>query len=283
MRTVFRTRAGGRLHAFRSVRSAVISVAVAAVAVTVFGASAVQARADIAQDASLGGAFRQGNALYQAGQFDSALAAYGQVLGQGFENGPLYFNMGNCAYKLGRTGTAVLYYEKARRFMPSDEDLKANLLMANLRVVDKVEARSEFLPLRLFRIVVRGLPAPVWALMTIGFFGLAIAGAVLFLLSRRRFLAVNGYRGAVMFGILFVVAGLLWLGRVLSDRSTVEAVILAAKVDVMSAPGGQDSVESFSLHEGTKVRLDRESGDWVEIVLPDGKVGWVMKSSLEKI
>jgi len=155
--------------------------------------------------------------------------------------------------------------------------------MANLRVVDKVEARSEFLPFRLIRAAVRGLPAPVWAMMTIGFFALAVVGAVVFLLSRRRLLAVNGFRGAVLFGVLFVAAGLLWLGRVLSDRSTVEAVILAAKVDVMSAPGGLDSVESFSLHEGTKVRLDRESGDWVEIVLPDGKVGWVMKSSLGKI
>lgn len=283
MRTVFRAQSGGRLHVFRSIRSAVTSAAVAAVAATVFGASAIEARAGIAQNASLGEAFRQGNALYQAGQFDSALAAYGRILDQGFENGPLYFNMGNCAYKLGRTGTAVLYYEKARRFMPSDEDLKANLLMANLRVVDKVEARSEFLPLRLFRIAVRGLPASAWALTTIGFFGLAVFGVVLFLLSRKRFLAVNGFRGAVLFGVLFVVTGLLWLGRVLSDRSTVEAVILAAKVDVMSAPGGQDSVESFSLHEGTKVRLDRESGDWVEIVLPDGKVGWVMKEALGRI
>ncbi len=279
MRSMFRTRAGGRLHAFRSVRSA----AVAVVTVAAFGASAVPARAGVGGDASLGEAFRQGNALYQAGQFDSALAAYGRILDQGFENGPLYFNMGNCAYKLGRTGAAVLYYEKARRFMPSDEDLKANLLMANLRVVDRVETRSEFLPLRLSRSAVRSLPVSAWAMMTIGFFGLAVAGAIFFLLSRRRFLAVNGYRGAVLFGVLFVVAGLLWLGRVLSDRSTIEAVILAAKVDVMSAPGGQDSVESFSLHEGTKVRLDRESGDWVEIVLPDGKVGWVMKSSLGKI
>lgn len=276
MRSMFRTRAGGRRHALRSVRSAVT------VAVAIFGAAAVQA-AGIGGDASLGEAFRQGNALYQAGQFDSALAAYGRILDQGFENGPLYFNMGNCAYKLGRTGHAVLYYEKARRFMPSDEDLKANLLMANLRVVDKVEARSEFLPLRLFRAAVRGLPVSAWALMTVGFFALAVAGAVFFLLSRRRFLAVNGYRGAVMFGVLSVVAGLLWLGRVLIDRSTVEAVVLAAKVDVMSAPGGQDSVESFSLHEGTKVRLDRESGDWVEIVLPDGKVGWVMQEALGRI
>jgi tetratricopeptide (TPR) repeat protein len=247
------------------------------------GTAAVPARADVRRDASLREAFRQGNALYQSGRFDSSLAVYRKVLEQGYENGPLYYNMGNCAYKLGRTGAAVLYYEKARRFMPSDEDLKANLLLANLRVVDKVEVRSEFLPLRLFRLAVHALPPAALALMTPGFFGLAVGCFILYLLSRKRLPGLLGLRGAVLFGALFAVAGLLWLGRIQSDRSTVEAVILTTKVDVMSAPGGQDSVESFSLHEGTKVRLDRQSGEWVEIVLPDGKVGWVKQETLGKI
>jgi tetratricopeptide (TPR) repeat protein len=281
VKTVFRPQAG---LAARQARVFRISASLAAAVVVMgIGTAAVPVRADVARDASLREAFRQGNGLYQAGRFDSALAVYEKVLDQGYENGPLYFNMGNCAYKLGRTGFAVLYYEKARRFMPSDEDLKANLLMANLRVVDKVEARSEFLPLRLFRIAVRSLPAAVWVLMTFCFLALGVAGYIVFLLTRNRLLALTGFRGAVLFGVLFIVAGLLWLGRVQSDRSLVEAVILAAKVDVMSAPGGQDSVESFSLHEGTKVRLDRESGEWVEIVLPDGKVGWVMKDALGRI
>jgi hypothetical protein len=281
VKTVFRPQAG---PAERPARVFRISASLAAAfGVMIIGTAAVPARADVAREASLREAFRQGNGLYQAGRFDSALAVYEKVLDQGYENGPLYFNMGNCAYKLGRTGYAVLYYEKARRFMPSDEDLKANLLMANLRVVDKLEARSEFLPLRLFRSAVRSLPAAVWVLMTFSFLALAVAGVIVFLLTRNRLLAVTGLRCAVLFGALFAVAGLLWLGRVQSDRSTVEAVILTAKVDVMSAPGGQDSVESFSLHEGTKVRLDRESGDWVEIVLQDGKVGWVMKDALGRI
>jgi tetratricopeptide (TPR) repeat protein len=271
----------------RSVRRRVPSVRppgrLIVLAAAVALAAAVPSRLAAGQDDSLREAFRRGNALYQAGRFDSALAVYGRMPDRGYENGPLYYNMGNCAYKLGRTGAAVLYYEKARRFMPSDEDLRVNLLLANLGVVDKVEARPEFLPLRLFRAAVRALPVSAWFWLTAGFFGLAVAGAVVFLLSRNRLAAVTGYRGAVLFGVLFAVAGLLWLGRIQTDRSTVEAVILATKVDVMSAPGGQDSVESFSLHEGTKVRLDRESGEWVEIVLADGKVGWVPKSSLGKI
>jgi hypothetical protein len=255
----------------------------AGVLATALAIAAVPARADVRPDASLREAFRQGNAQYQAGRFDSALATYGKVTDRGYENGPLYYNMGNCAYKLGRTGLAILYYEKARRFMPSDEDLRANLLLANLGVVDKVEPRAEFLPLRLFRAAVHVLPPAAMALITAGFFGLAVAGAIVYLLSRKRLPGMLGLRGAVLFGVLFGVAGLLWLGRLQTDRSTVEAVILTTKVDVMSAPGGRDSVESFSLHEGTKVRLDRESGEWVEVVLADGKVGWVLKSALGKI
>jgi len=39
----------------------------------------------------------------------------------------------------------------------------------------------------------------------------------------------------------------------------------------------------FSLHEGTKVRVDQKTGEWLEIILADGKVGWVRKDVLEII
>jgi len=42
-------------------------------------------------------------------------------------------------------------------------------------------------------------------------------------------------------------------------------------------------MEVFSIHEGTRVRLDQKSGDWIEIILADGKVGWVKKDVLEVI
>ena len=52
-------------------------------------------------------------------------------------------------------------------------------------------------------------------------------------------------------------------------------MILADAVPVRSAPADQDELTLFEIHEGTRVRIDQRAGEWAEIVLEDGKVGWV--------
>jgi hypothetical protein len=39
----------------------------------------------------------------------------------------------------------------------------------------------------------------------------------------------------------------------------------------------------FSLHEGTKVRMEEHNGAYIKIGLPDGKVGWMNLNDIEKI
>jgi SH3-like domain-containing protein len=53
-----------------------------------------------------------------------------------------------------------------------------------------------------------------------------------------------------------------------------EAVVMVDEVAVHSAPSDDSSLQIFAIHEGTKIRVDRRSEEWVEVVLEDGKVGW---------
>jgi uncharacterized protein YgiM (DUF1202 family) len=52
---------------------------------------------------------------------------------------------------------------------------------------------------------------------------------------------------------------------------------------VRSAPADQDDLTLFEIHEGTRVRIDERAGEWAEVVLDDGKVGWVPADVLEEI
>ena len=74
--------------------------------------------------------FDTANAAYGNGHYEAARDAYRQLWDQGGHNGPVAFNLGNCYYKLGQMGPAVLFYERAVRLMPSDENVQANLLLA---------------------------------------------------------------------------------------------------------------------------------------------------------
>jgi len=39
----------------------------------------------------------------------------------------------------------------------------------------------------------------------------------------------------------------------------------------------------FQLHEGTKVKVKSTLGNWTEIKLGNGNVGWVEQANIEKI
>ena len=60
-------------------------------------------------------------------------------------------------------------------------------------------------------------------------------------------------------------------------------VILQTEAAVQSAPSDDPSLQLFTIHEGAVVRIDRRSSDWLEIVLEDGKVGWLRAGDLETI
>jgi len=224
--------------------------------------------------------FLEGNKYFQSGMYEEALGAYQKILDAGYESGPLYYNMGNCCYKLSRIGQSILFFERAKKSISSDEDLTANLTMANLAVVDKIEPQPEFFIFKIVRAAVHLIPKPVLVILLIASYLLAVGLFILWMLARKSFARLLGLRGAAVFGIFCAVFGILLIGQVRETATRREAVILAAKVEVMSGPGGQTGTEVFSLHEGTKVMLDRESGEWIEIILPDRKVGWVKKDVL---
>ncbi len=46
---------------------------------------------------------------------------------------------------------------------------------------------------------------------------------------------------------------------------------------------GETGGHPVTVHEGTKVRIDRVSEEWAEVVLEDGRVGWVQLGALETI
>ena len=84
-------------------------------------------------------------------------------------------------------------------------------------------------------------------------------------------------------GAIVVVFGLNLAVRDLGIGQAEEAVVMATELSAQSAPSGDPNLTVFSVHEGTKVRIDRRSEGWAEIVLEDGRVGWVSAEALETI
>ena len=227
--------------------------------------------------------FDEGNRRYQEGDFDGALERYQRVLDDGLESGELYYNLGNTYFKLGETGPAILYYERARRLMPGDDDLRANLELARALATDEITPLPGFWLFRAVGWWVGFLPQPalVW-LVAVGYLT-AMTAVILAILRPATMLATWARRVALAGAVVTIVFGINLAIRELGIGAAEEAVIMAAEVEVQSAPSDDGALQIFTVHEGTKVRIGRRSDAWIEIVLEDGKVGWVRADRLQPI
>jgi tetratricopeptide (TPR) repeat protein len=226
--------------------------------------------------------FQQGNGAYQRGQYADAVKAYEAVIASGYVNGELHYNLGNAYYKLGNFGKAILHYERARRFMPSDEDLQHNLQLANLLITDKIEATprlflwDEWDNLKAFF----SIGAITW--LAYAFYVVLAAGVIMMLLARTYRARRIGFVVIIVGGFFLVTAVTILLAKRSDFLRTDDAIVTTSLVTVKNSPDTKSS-DAFVLHSGVKVHIADAVGSWVNIRLADGKAGWVEKEAVEVI
>ncbi|WP_419936245.1 tetratricopeptide repeat protein [Candidatus Palauibacter sp.] len=225
--------------------------------------------------------FQEGNRLYQAGDYQGALDAWFGLFEEGLDSADLHYNIGNAYFKLGELGRAILFYERARLELPGDENVRANLELARSLTADRITPLPGFWVPRVVTWAVRLVPRG-WliAIVTLGY--LALASALLHRLLAREPRPWTG-RVAVTSAALTLVFGANLLIREFGIGRAERGVILRTETAVQSAPSDDPSLQLFTIHEGAVVRIDRRSDAWLEIVLEDGKVGWVRAGDLETI
>jgi len=218
---------------------------------------------------------------YERGDHARALVLYDSVA-RSASSAALYYNIGNCHFKLNDVPHAILYYERALLLSPGEEDIQANLDLARTLTVDRVNEIPGF-TLGSSWDRFRGAGDPDrWARRSLW------AGAILFALLAGAVVPRSLFWRRVCLigsGVAFVVTvacvGLAW-DRHAEVTAHDHAIVLAPKVDVTSEPRNGSTV-LFVLHEGTKVSVLAERNGWMEVRLANGNVGWMPLPSLERI
>jgi len=231
------------------------------------------------EEASL---FQQANKFYEAGNFQQAAAAYEKVLASGKTNWQVYYNLGNAYYKQRQYGKAILNYERALRLNRDSEDIDFNIDLANLSVTDRITPMPRSLAVIWLDQAIHFFTIQIAAILTAIFWALLFSGVIIWMLARREVLKNRGRRLVWIAGSVWLIFALIfaWLAY---ERATVqEAIVLAPRVVARSSPA-EGATEMFVLHEGVKVRLQENSGNWRRIRLADGKVGWLEATTIEEI
>ncbi len=217
-------------------------------------------------------AFSDAAAAYDAGNFAEAERHYLDVLKAGLAAPELFFNMGNTSFKQGKLGVAVLNYRRAWTLSPRDPEVSANLrfTMQQAGATDPDTALSTHLASRFSR--------GEWSALAVSLYWISAALFAGMLFSSRKRLLLRNAAIAAGLGALVSLGGVFfWL-----DRSSVpEAVVIAQGQQALFAPL-EKSTPHFAVSEGSIVRVEEKSGNWLRIRLGES-VGWIPKSACEEV
>ena len=223
--------------------------------------------------------FEQANSAYNSGNYDSAIVVYEKILNVGMESVPVYYNMGNAYYKLHEYPMAIYCYEKALKLDPSDEDVQTNLAIANAAIVDKIEPVPQSFVVRWWRSLRSSLSGNQWAWCSIAAFALLLLMFFLFLRARKVGLRKLGFFMGLIFLIVFGLSVVFAMQLKQIADTQDQAIIMTPTVTVKSSPS-TNSVDLFVLHEGAKVDVMDTQGDWAQIRIANGSVGWLEVSEM---
>lgn len=226
--------------------------------------------------------FEKGNVLYQKGQYEQAIQAYESVLDNHKQSAELYFNLGNCYYKLNKVAPSIYNFEKALVLAPEDLDITNNLKFAQKLTIDAVKEVPKVGFAKLVRDFTGMHHFNTWAWISV-VFGLLFLGFFIGYyfspssVSKRIFFF--GMFVWIVFLLVSVGAGIFEKNHFLNERP---AIVFADVTEVKSEPQ-KASPATFVIHEGTKVFVQETLGKWKKIQLTDGTEGWMESEAIREV
>ncbi len=222
------------------------------------------------------------NTSYANGNYIEAQRMYNEILGRGKHSAELYYNLGNVHHKRSEIALALLYYHKALRLSPTDEDIIHNIGVVSALTTDHIEQMPRLFLSRWSDWIGSRLTCAQWSILSLVLLAIALGALMFYLLAD----ALAMRRVGFFFGILFGVLFLLSTRHAIIERDELlnpsEAIVMSSSLSVTSSPN-QGATELFILHAGTKVRILTTHGTWCEIMIDDGKKGWVELSRIAVI
>jgi tetratricopeptide (TPR) repeat protein len=223
--------------------------------------------------------FYQGVTFFTAGSYNEALQVWSDIYRTGYRSANLDYNIGNAYFKLNNIPSAILFYERAYLLKPADEDINYNLQVARTLIVDRFQEIPELFFIKWYNFVSLFLSTNSWAKISLISFVLFLLFVSLYIYSRRHSNKVLGFWAAVIL-LLVSLCSFAFTAR---NKSLIydshKAIISMPIVSGKSSPDKSGN-DLFVLHEGTKITVEDEVGEWREIRLSDGNKGWIPGNSI---
>lgn len=221
--------------------------------------------------------FLKGNEEYTKGNYSNATSLYDSIILNNLESSELYYNLGNCYYQTQDWANAIWYYEKSLKLNPNNEGAIHNLQLTNLRIIDRIEALPKLFYKRWWENLIDMYTTKIWQILTMFCVWIAL---IIQLLNR-----LTNYQTKYLlasFNTLVLILFCITYSSFQKSHSKSQAIIFASSVIVNSAPT-DNSTNLFSLHSGAKIEIIDQIGNWINIKLANGNIGWIKESNCKHL
>lgn len=231
---------------------------------------------------SIDAIFKKANDSYNKENYEEALIGFEKITKAGNVSADLYFNIGNCYYKLGKIAPSIYNYEKALLLNPDDEAIQINLSFAQKMTIDDIKIVPEVG----FKKIVKDFTAKshydawAWTAVGIAFLSLLVFLGYYFgntVLMKRLFFT--------LFLLSLIGIGVTVFSAFLQkkcDANYNPAIVFAEATTLKSEPKNS-SEDVVTLHEGTKVLVLETLGNWKQVELSDKTKAWIAKDAIKEV
>lgn len=221
------------------------------------------------------------NAWMQKKAYDEAIAQYKQILSEDKESVSLYNNLGLACYHTGRLPEAVLYFEKALKQSPGNQEVRHNLEVVNAGIDSEVYELEKFFVFRWWESFYLSMHPDFFAVMTLVLIFVFLL-AMFVMLFRKRTKLLKPARWIAIFSALLVILFFSAAMKATQMIKSGDARILMEEVSAFEKPE-EGSEQTYLLKAGSKVRVKESQDGWLKLELINRDTCWVKNVSMEKI
>tara|TARA_B100000941_G_scaffold50262_1_gene31966 strand:+ start:506 stop:1333 length:828 start_codon:yes stop_codon:yes gene_type:complete len=235
------------------------------------------------EQTSLIDSFEKGNLLYNNAQYVESLENYNEIIDSGYQSAELFYNIGNCYYKINDVANAILFYERSILISPADEDVRNNLQMVRNSLIDDIDQVPESFFISKLNSISALYSHNAW-----GIFCIVLSFVFLLLFNLYYFSNSPIMKRSTFLGLIFlflIILIVLRLGFNSLEKNYIEkyAIIFAQKIEIKEQPNLR-SDNILQLHKGSKVKvIDEFNEEWSKIKLANGQEGWIRNNEIKII
>jgi len=222
--------------------------------------------------------FYKANNYYNNSKYLESINIYESILAEGWESSNLYYNLGNSYFRQNQIGQSIWAYNKALKMDPRNEDLIKNLSIAEAKIKDRIILPDEFYFVKVYGNFKSRYTLKEWLLAG----GIIVLFTVVsFLISE--FQILNNWkivRVVKILMLLTVMIHLVTLDKFFDDNDNKLGIIIDNQVKAYSGPFYGDNSVLFNINEGAEVMIKQNQKNWTEIILLDGKRGWITSNKI---